>query len=219
MGDLGRLLRVVDRLTRSGRIRATRRRLPLRITELGFQTSPPDRFVGVSPARQKRYVQKAAFLAWQHPRVATLTQYQWADEHVSHIGTGAKRYAGWQSGLHFLDGRPKPALAGFARPFVALEDGSRAGAVLWGQARAGTRHRIAVQRWRPASRTWRLRQRLTTDAHGGWTLRLAPGADGRGRFRYAVLGPDGVTPTRAVSGVIRLTRRPGPTTPRLVAAR
>ncbi len=172
MADLPRLLRVVDRLTRRGRIRAGRRRLPLRITELGYQTSPPDRFIGVSPARQALYLQKAAFVAWREPRVATLTQYQWEDERVRRAGTGAKRFAGWQSGLHFLDGRAKPALAGFARPLVALEDGSRAGALLWGQVRAGAEHAVALQRWDARSRTWLVRQTLTTDEHGVFTLRL-----------------------------------------------
>lgn len=221
MGDLPRILRVVDRLTRRGRIRAPRRRLPLRITELGYQTSPPDRFIGVSPARQAIYLQKAAFIAGRNPRVATLTQYQWEDERVRRAGNGrgAKRYAGWQSGLHFYNGAAKPALAAFARPLVALEDGSRAGALLWGQVRAGGSHGVLVQRWDAGFQTWVAHATLTTDERGVFALRLGSGREGRGRFRYAVLGPDGATPTGEVSSAVPVTRRPGRAKPRLVAAR
>ena len=217
MGDLSRLLTVVDRLTRLHRIRAPHGRLPLRLTELGYQTSPPDRFVGVSPRRQARHLEKVACLAWRNPRVLTVTQYQWQDERVRHAGTGAKAFAGWQSGLFFYDGRPKPALAAFARPFVAVQDGSRAGPLLWGQVRPAGAHAIVVERHDPGSGEWRARAAFTTDANDVWAMRLGTGADARGRFRFAVLTADG-TPTGEVSGVVTI-RRPGTATPRLIAAR
>ena len=219
MGNLSRLLGVVDRLTRLRRLQARRGgRLPLRLTELGYQTSPPDRYIGVSPARQARYLQKVAYLAWRNPRVKTVTQYQWEDEQVRRAGKAfSKAFAGWQSGLHFFDGRPKPALAAFARPFVALEDGSRAGPLLWGQVRPGTSHAIRLERLDPFSGEWLPRGTFTTDAHGVWTMRLGP-SGARGRYRFRQLAPDG-TPTAAVSGTVTVSRsRPG-VAARLVAAR
>jgi hypothetical protein len=219
MGNLSRLLAVADRLTRRGRIRSPRGRpLPLRLTELGYQTSPPDRFIGVSPARQARYLQKAAYLAWRNPRVKTITQYQWHDERIRRAGTGAKRFAGWQSGLHFFSGRPKPALAAFARPFVALEDRSRAGALLWGQVRRGTKHAIVLERRDPLSGEWLPRGTFTTDPTGVWAIRLGTRADAPGRYRFAVLSADG-TRTGEVSGAVTVARPPARTPPRLVAAR
>jgi hypothetical protein len=218
MGDLSRLLRVVDRLTRQRRIRASRARLPLRLTELGYQTSPPDRFIGVSPARQARYLEKVAYLAWRNPRVATVTQYQWHDERVRRAGTGSKAFAGWQSGLHFYDGRPKPALAAFARPFVALQDGGQGGALLWGQVRPGEAHGILLERLDPIAGEWRTRGTFTTDPTGVWAMRLGTGADGRGRYRYRVLAADG-TPTGDVSGTVTVGPSLPTTTPRLIAAR
>ena len=217
MGDLSRLLTVVDRLTRRHRIRASRGRLPLRLTELGYQTSPPDRYIGVPPTRQARYLQKVAYLAWRNPRVATVTQYQWEDERVRRAGTGAKAFAGWQSGLHYFDGRPKPALAAFARPFVAVQNASRAGPLLWGQVRPGGTHAIVVERHDPHSGDWRTRATFTTDPTGVWAMRLGTGAGARGRYRFAALTANG-TPTNQVSGVVTI-RRPGTTTPRLIAAR
>ena len=218
MGDLSRLLQVVDRLTRLRRLQPRRgRRLPLRLTELGYQTSPPDRYIGVSPARQARYLQKVAYLAWRNPRVATVTQYQWEDEQIRRAGKGSKAFAGWQSGLHFFDGRPKPALAAFARPFVALEDGSRSGPLLWGQVRPGTSHVILLERFDPASGEWRPRGTFTTDPTGVWMMRL--GSSGaRGRHRFRQLSPDG-TPTGAPSGAVTVSGSRRTSAPRLVAAR
>ena len=218
IGDLSRLLTVVDRLARLHRIRAPHGRLPLRLTELGYQTSPPDRFIGVSPARQARYLQKVAYLAWRNPRVLTVTQYQWQDERVRHAGTGAKAFAGWQSGLLFFDGRAKPALAAFARPFVAVQDGSRAGTLLWGQVRPAGAHAIVVERHDPSSGEWRTRATFTTDPTGVWAMRLGTGADADGRYRYEALAADG-TPTGEVSGVTTVGRPSTTRTPRLIAAR
>jgi hypothetical protein len=218
MGDLPRLLKVVDRLTRQRRIRTPGGRLPLRLTELGYQTSPPDRFIGVSPARQARYLQKVAYLAWRHPRVETVTQYQWHDERIRRAGTGAKAFAGWQSGLHFYGGRPKPALAAFARPLVALADGSRDGPLLWGQSRPGTSNRVVIERLGPVSGEWLARATLTTDPSGVWAMRLGTGPGVDGRYRFAVLAQDG-TRTGEVSAIVTVAHRPATAAPRLVAAR
>jgi hypothetical protein len=215
MGDLSRLLSVVDRLTARKRIRTRHRRLPLRLTELGYQTSPPDRYIGVSPARQARYLQKAAYLAWRNPRVRTITQYQWEDERIRRAGPGPKRFAGWQSGLRFFGGRPKPALAAFARPLVAVEDGGRAGPLLWGQVRPGGRHTVVVER--RAGSGWVRRATFTTDSSGVWAMRLGRGAGVASRYRFAVVGPDGRR--SGVSGTVAVTHPRVRNAPRLVAAR
>ena len=43
------------------------------------------------------------------PRVRNITQYQWRDEPVVARGGGPREYAGWQSGLRYVNDRPKPA--------------------------------------------------------------------------------------------------------------
>ena len=89
LADLDRLFRTLDRLTRRGRLRApaaTRRRFDVYMTEFGFQTRPPDRAAGVTLAQQARYVQQAAYILWRHPRVRSLTHYQWEDELVKRDG-------------------------------------------------------------------------------------------------------------------------------------
>jgi hypothetical protein len=212
MADLSRLMTVVDRLTRRGRIVAGHGRLDLRLTEFGFQTRPPDRFIGVTLAQQARYLQLAGYLAWRHSRVRTLVQYQWRDERVRRLGTGARAFAGWQSGLRFLDDTPKPAMRAFPLPLVAVRGGESV--LLWGQVRPGAPAQVAVQRRPPDSREWIevAAPRLAPD--GTWRLRLHfPEA---GRYRFEVLDADGA-PSGMVSGEVTLTERRGGA-PRLVAA-
>ena len=68
-----------------------------------------------------------------------LTQYQWFDEPLRRAGTA---FAGWQSGLRFLSGKPKPALAHFDTPMQLDAARSR----LWGQARPGGAQTVRVER-------------------------------------------------------------------------
>ena len=72
------------------------------LTELGYQSNPPDRIAGVPPADQATYIAAAAYRAWLTPRVDLLIQYLYRDE------PGTDR---WQSGLETRAGRAKPAMA------------------------------------------------------------------------------------------------------------
>ena len=63
LGKLGALQDALDRLQRRRALRAATRRLGIYIDEYGYQTELPDRFAGVSPHRQDRWLQQAAYLA------------------------------------------------------------------------------------------------------------------------------------------------------------
>jgi hypothetical protein len=95
------------------------------LTEYGYQTNPPDRFMGVSKAVQARYVGEAALRVWNAPYVDMLIHYLYRDEPL--VGR-------WQSGLQTLDGSAKPAHAAFRLPLAQV---SRKGlrTVLWGMVR------------------------------------------------------------------------------------
>jgi hypothetical protein len=210
IGDLPRLFSVLDRLTRSGRIGAPNRRFDVYLTEFGYQTSPPDHDVGISLGRQARYLQQAAYLAWRLPRVRNLTQYQWRDEPVVARGRGVKSYAGWQSGLRYVNDRPKPAFRGFTEPFVVdLPPGRRRGR-FWGQIRPGTGVRsVSVLRLRPGQKRFRVLTRVRTDARGFWT-RVLP-VERRARYRFSWVQAAvtaGGLPTRRLSGVVELAGDP-----------
>ena len=62
---------------------------PVWLTEYGYQTNPPDTFLGVPPQRQATLLSLAAMRAWRLPRVTMLIQYLYRDEVVlSRFQTG-----------------------------------------------------------------------------------------------------------------------------------
>ena len=113
-------------------------RTQLWLTEYGYQTNPPDRLLGVSPAVQAAYVGQAALRVWSEPGVTMLIHFLVRDE---------PSLGGWQSGLFTAGGSAKPSFFSFALP---LAQQSRTGprAVLWGQVRPGHGRRpYLLQRW------------------------------------------------------------------------
>ncbi len=179
LASLGRLESALDRLQRAGRLRPTTRRFNLFLDEYGYQTRPPDRIAGVSTATQDRWLQRAAYRAWRDPRVRLLTQYQWYDEPLRRAGSA---FAGWQSGLRFLSGRPKPALAHFDTPMQV--DGPRSR--LWGQARPGGAQTVTVERRLRGATRYTAIARVRTDSRGYWTIKRRLSRDARYRFRTAL---------------------------------
>ena len=82
---------------------------PVWLTEYGYQTNPPDTFLGVPPQRQATLLSLAAMRAWRLSRVTMLIQYLYPDEVV---------LSRFQTGLVFADNRPKPSLQAFKLPFA-----------------------------------------------------------------------------------------------------
>ncbi len=183
IGDLGRLERTVDATQRTGGLKkAGGGKFSLYFTEWGYQTRPPDPTRGVSLAKQSRYLQQGAYIAYKDPRVKLLTQYEWRDEPVRK--TSADPYAGWQSGLRFANDKAKPSLATFANPFmVDLKPGSRS-ARLWGQVRPGVTHSVTVQRRRAGTKRWTTIRTLTTNGNGYWKLNQTLKATTEYRFTW-----------------------------------
>jgi hypothetical protein len=138
------------------------------LTEYGYQTSPPDTTLGVSPATQADYVASAARRVYLAPYVDMLIFFLVRDDTDSD---------GWQSGLTTADGRQKPSYTAFRLPLTqASRDGSHV--AVWGQVRprSGAQpYRLRIfedGRWSWAGGTrW-------TDARGflSVTLRAPPGA-------------------------------------------
>jgi hypothetical protein len=156
MGDLSRLSRVLDRLHRLGRITT---RLPIFVTEYGYETNPPDVERGVTLNQQARYHGLATYLAWRQEDVSMFAQFLLRDiappPGAEDDPIEASR--DWHSGLYFHDGRAKePAVQAFKLPFWA-EARSIAGqdlVVLFGQVRPSEgRKRVEVE-MRAADGTW-----------------------------------------------------------------
>jgi hypothetical protein len=129
---------------------------PIWLTEYGYQTNPPDRILGVSPALQATYVGEAALRVWQQAGVTMLIHFLVRDD----IATG-----GWQSGFITAHGSAKPSYRAFGLPLAQV---SRRGlrTVVWGQVRSGSGHRrYVLQRW--TGRRWTsIGSARRTDAHG-----------------------------------------------------
>jgi hypothetical protein len=182
LADLGKLEGTLDAVQRArGFTTPTGAHAPLHLTEFGYQTSPPDPYDGIPLGRQSRWLQEAAYIAWRDPRVRTLVQYEWQDEPTKSVGSGRKRYAGWQSGLLDKNGKAKPALAGFQHPFVADTTTLAPRVRFWGQVRPGTTHHVALQRRSPSG-AWVTIARLTTNSRGLFVKTIK--IPGRGAYRY-----------------------------------
>jgi len=109
---------------------------PVWLTEYGYQTNPPDTFLGVSPKRQATMLSLAAMRVWRLPRVTMLIQYLYRDE---------PQLSRFQTGLVYVNDKPKQALAAMKLPFAEMR---RSGfeTVVWGQVRSS----------RPGRQTYRL---------------------------------------------------------------
>jgi hypothetical protein len=96
------------------------------LTEYGYQSNPPDRLLGVSPALQARYLGEGAYVAYRTARVDMLIHFLVRDE---------PNPARFQSGLVTLATHVKPAYAAYQVP---LAETGRAGSrtSLWGQLRS-----------------------------------------------------------------------------------
>lgn len=125
------------------------------VTEVGYNTRPPNPD-GVPMATAARWTARTLQLLWEQG-VGLVCWNTIADQPPlpSYSLTS-------QSGVYFLDGRPKPTLAAFRFPFVAAR-ASRSQVELWGRAPAGgalTIERRERGRW-TAARVLRVRARGT----------------------------------------------------------
>ncbi|MGH3077263.1 MAG: hypothetical protein ACRDPZ_03675, partial [Gaiellaceae bacterium] len=116
MADLERLVALVHK--NIGRKR-------IWLTEFGYQTNPPDLFLGVSPTTQAQHIANASRRVQLARSVDMLIFFLVRDDTED---------GGWQSGLTTADGVKKPAYTAFRFPFVRTS--SNGGLVrLWGQIR------------------------------------------------------------------------------------
>jgi hypothetical protein len=153
MANLERLLSNVKRYWGTGK--------RIWLTEYGYQTNPPDRSLGVSPALQARYLGEAALRVYRAPRVDMLIRFLVRDE--ASVGR-------WQSGLFTIDDKPKLSAAAFPLPVAQVSRRGRI-ATIWGQVRPGDRRQTFRVRYRRGGRWLWLGGMRRTSSRGYWTLR------------------------------------------------
>jgi hypothetical protein len=142
-------------------------RKPIWLTEYGYQTNPPDLFLGVSPEQQATYVASAALRVYRAASVEMLIFFMVRDDPAP---------AGWQSGFLTTDGTLKPSYAAFRLPLVQTSR-RRDVAGLWGQVR-------------PRSGKQTFRVRLEDDEHTSWIGGVRT-TDANGFFSVTVAAPAG----------------------------
>jgi hypothetical protein len=167
IGVLGRLTRALDLAAGAGAVPA---HLPIYLTEFGVQ-SRPNRFLGVPVAQQAEYDAIAERIAWSNPRVAAFSQYLLRDDPLGgrpgasvHGGT-----IGFQTGLQYVSGKPKPLYFGWPVQLVVSRRGH--GVSLWGHVRptaGATQVTVLVQR--TGARRYRTLKSVTTDNLGYWSF-------------------------------------------------
>jgi hypothetical protein len=168
IGVLSRLTRALDRATRAGAFRK-RSKMPLWLTEFGIQ-STPDRYFGVSLAKQVEFRAIAERMAWSNPRVRAFSQYLMRDDRPIEGQTGSSRYGGFESGLRFSTGKAKPSLNGFRLSLAALR-ASKSRVSLWGVVRPATAAETA-EVWRADGKgSFRRLKTVRTDSRGYFTFR------------------------------------------------
>ena len=154
MATLERLLREVQRAWPGKRVW---------LTEYGYQTNPPDRYLGVSHQAQARYLGEGSLRAYRAPRVDLLIHYLVRDE--ADVGR-------FQSGLFTAAGTAKPSASAFPLPLAAAARGT-----VWGQVRPGTgTHQYRLQLVRSNGTTAWLGGVRRTTARGFLTAPVPPGS-------------------------------------------
>ena len=199
--DIGRLTRTLDRaLARHG----SSRRFKVWLTEYGYQTNPPDPYVGWPWKTHARFLTQAEWLAYRRPRVTSVAQFLLEDDspRTDYPEDDPRRWGTFQTGLKTADGTPKPAYATYQRGiyvFPSVRQGRRGRVFGYYRAAAG-RTTARIEFRRRGRKRWRTVKRVETNGAGylltkvklgtAGTLRIAFGSgDTAARTRAARVGP------------------------------
>jgi hypothetical protein len=139
--DLGRVVGVLRAAERLGTVSGGRH--PVWVPEFWWDSNPPNP-VGSSLLTQARWIEQSLYLFWKGG----------ADLAINFAIQDSTLYPvtrnGYQSGLYFLDGSPKPALTAFQFPFVT-ERIDKQTLTAWGKSPEAGKLRIQRQqgsRWK-----------------------------------------------------------------------
>ncbi len=188
IGELGRLTHTLDRAFSAY---GSRRRVPIFLTEYGYQTNPPDPYSGLPLSAQAAYIDQADYIASRNSRVATLSQFLLRDDRpLAGAAPGTPAYwSTFQTGLEYADGSPKPSLIAYRLPVWIPQPTVKLGhkMLVWGQLRLAP-HNVAqaaqIQFAPNGSGSFSpIATRTTANPEGFFTARV--GLPGSGQLRVA----------------------------------
>jgi Cellulase (glycosyl hydrolase family 5) len=168
---IGSLSRLSNALNLAGAAHAIPASVPIYLTEFGVQ-SYPNKQLGVPVAKQAEYDAICERIAWENPRVVAFSQYLLKDDPLggapgasAHGGT-----VGFQTGLEYEGGAPKPLYFGWPIPLTVTKAGH--GVALWGFVRpAGAATKVTVLVKARGAKRFRTLATVATNSLGYWTLR------------------------------------------------
>lgn len=166
------------------------RRIPIYLTEYGYETNPPNPFRSVSLAEQAAYIDEAQYMAAQDPCVRALSQFLLRDSPPdSAFPVGSSRYwSTFQTGLEFVNGAEKPSFAAYRLPLWIPSVSGRS-VTVWGMIRPARSPQRAVLQWRGAS-GWRSLATVTVDGQSR-TFTAKVTVPGPGAVRVEWSSPSG----------------------------
>ncbi|MGH2980301.1 MAG: hypothetical protein ACRDLQ_11810 [Solirubrobacterales bacterium] len=136
--------RLASALDKSARARRISRRLGIYNTEFGYQTNPPDPFIGTTPNRQAEILNTLEEFSYRYSRLKSYSQYLLYDD-PARTGPAALRWAGFQTGLRYHGGEAKPSYDAYRLPISVKK--RRRNVRIWGRVRPGSGVRsVQIQR-------------------------------------------------------------------------
>jgi hypothetical protein len=187
LANLGRLERALNRIYRAYGVR---RRIPIYLTEYGYQTKPPDPHQRFTPAQQAAFLNEADHMAWRDSRVKTVSQFLLYDDVPDRRFRPSQRdyWDTFQTGLLFANGKRKPAFNAYRLPiWIPTPRTHRGGRILvWGQVRPAAGHRsqrLEIQ-WRSGHGRFRTIASARTAGSSGYLNRFVR-PPGSGQIRLA----------------------------------
>ena len=180
IGVLSRLSRALALAARAHAIPS----IPIFMTEFGVE-SKPNKFLGVSVAQQPEFDAIAEHIAYSNPGVAAFSQYLLRDDPLggANSTSASGGFIGFQTGLQYVNGTPKPLYFAFPVPLAVSKRGH--GFSLWGLVRPATRAtKVTVLVQLKGSRRYRTLRTASTNSQGYWGFNSStPGVHWRVRWR------------------------------------
>jgi hypothetical protein len=163
--SIGSLSRLSNALNLAARAHAIPANVPIYLTEFGVQ-SKPNKYLGVSAARQAEYDAICERIAYDNPRVVAFSQYLLRDDPLG----GPEPGASFQTGLEYINGLTKPLYYSWPIPLTVTKKGH--GVALWGLVRpAAGATKVTVLVQAKGSKRFRTLKTVTTNSRGYWSFK------------------------------------------------
>jgi hypothetical protein len=172
ISTLSRVTKTLDRMYSKRRL--AKRRMPLWITEFGFQSSPPDHFA-TPLSRIPGFQAQSERIAFRNRRVMSFSQYPLLDD---------SGLAGFQSGLRFKNGKAKKGVYnGFAHTIYAVKSGSHV-EVFGCERDAANGTGVTIQGRTGKKGKWKNVGSATTNSYGYFDVRVRFSPGSKSQLRY-----------------------------------